>query len=149
MRTTTQDTEKFLCEMQCLRRTEQCLLRDLKNIEERYDREIQPSRHVNYAVVIQKSRINRSPVEEATIVLVDTLGKDVKDTKHRLTVVQEQMSDIYNTVERAELTAEENEYVDLRYYTGYSAEMTEQKMCRTNTDRIRKRVLEKVEEARK
>lgn len=122
------------------------LLIDLSRFKQDYERDIEPYRGVNYDVVIQKSRVNTSPVEKAVILLVDKHGRRIGEIESEITGWEIVKADVLATVDRAGLTKEEREYIRLRYFKGLKTARIQKEIhyARRQCYRIRDSALKKV-----
>lgn len=141
-------TEQYLEQVYTQTKEKEELMKDIDRLQPKYDRACEPGRYVNYDIVIQQSRVNKSPTETAALKRAE-LAEDLAHIHTQIAGCRAIIDDVLDTVRKAGLTCDENEYIKLRYYKQMSAELTEKTMHRTHTHRLRKTALEKIEKARK
>ena len=104
-----------------------------------------------YSIVKSKNRQIAKPVEINVMIMLDEYRAQMESIEKLLEKTREGLRRIEEAVERASLSARQQEYIRMRYYANLSAEAVSQRMyCSASTcRRIRRSALERIEEAMK
>lgn len=101
-----------------------------------------------YSVVKDRNRKIAKPVEINAMIVIDEYRAQVESIEKQLNKIKTKIDCLEGILERAGLSARQEEYIRLRYFKNLSAEATAQRLyCSSSTcRRIRKAAFDKIME---